>query len=66
MRCKFISDSRCKNKATDKYMDIGVCAEHKRYLEMRVEKGLGNHKAAQQNAHLTKGILKSTNATKYK
>lgn len=53
MRCKFISDARCKNKATDKYQGIAVCAEHKHYLEERVNIVLGGKKAAQRSLHWT-------------
>ena len=62
MRCKFISDARCKNKATDKYQGIAVCAEHKHYLEERVNIVLGGKKAVQQNAHLTPESLASSQA----
>ncbi len=48
MRCKYIGESRCKNKATEKYQGVAVCAEHKLYLEERVNTVLGGKKAAQQ------------------
>lgn len=47
MRCRFVSDGRCKYKATEKYMGIGVCADHKRFLEERIKKTFGNQESAQ-------------------
>lgn len=49
MRCKYVSETRCKNKATDKYHGIAVCADHKRVLGERVKKVLGSGNAAQQS-----------------
>ena len=63
MRCKYLEDSMCKNKATHLYGGkIGVCEHHKSLLEKLIEsKGglVGDEfvaiKAAQPRVHLTAG-----------
>ncbi len=38
MRCKYLADSQCKNKATHLYGGkIGVCEQHKALLEKIIE-----------------------------
>ena len=37
MRCRYLADGQCKNKATVWYHSIGICDEHKALLTKLIE-----------------------------
>ena len=37
MRCRYLADGQCKNKATVWYRSIGICDEHKAVLTKLIE-----------------------------